>query len=107
MTVLHKWWAPAKRQFPLLIRQTSAGASIDGFPLDGDHMNDNKLFYRNILGNWRLRVPSLLLQLAAGLLAAGTLLLRAGFIGPVGMRRIWKCAEFFEQWADRLRHRLS
>jgi hypothetical protein len=36
------------------------------------------------------------------LLASGSILLKYGMIGPVGMRRIWKCADLLEHWAERL-----
>jgi hypothetical protein len=41
-------------------------------------------------------------RLAFLLLAMGGTFLKYGFIGPGEMRRIWKCADLLEHWAERL-----
>jgi hypothetical protein len=40
------------------------------------------------------------------LLATGGFLLKYNLIGPIGVRRIWKCAEVFEHCAERLQYRI-
>jgi hypothetical protein len=52
--------------------------------------------------NYRNWVPRILWRCSFLLLASGGFLLRYGMIGPVGMRRIWKCAELFEKWAEQI-----
>jgi hypothetical protein len=47
------------------------------------------------------RLPSIFLRFSSALLLSGGFLMRYCMIGPVGMRRIWKCAEIFERWAER------
>ena len=53
----------------------------------------------------RLRLASVCWRVALALLSVGGFLLKYCFIGPAGMRRIWKCADVLENYAERLRQR--
>ena len=54
---------------------------------------------------YRLHLSRLLWRCAFVLLATGGVLLKYQMIGPVGMRRIWHCADRLEHWAERLGYR--
>jgi hypothetical protein len=41
---------------------------------------------------------------SSALLMSGNFMLKYGVIGPIGMRNVWKCAERFELWAERIGH---
>ena len=62
--------------------------------------------FRHLCQISRLRLALLVWRCAAALLTTGGFLVKYCLIGPIGMRRIWKCADAFEHLAERLRYRV-
>lgn len=53
----------------------------------------------------RIRLALWLWRLAAALLAIGAMMLKYQFIGPIGMRNIWRFADRIEHWAVGIKRR--